>query len=99
MWVFWHQNKWEKYAPMNILRKSKGGDVYQMIWGCFGSNKLGSIMFIDGKINSDKCIELLRLNFLSYLDALINDGAMNIIFQQDNATPHTAKRTRAWMEK
>jgi len=38
-------------------------------------------MFIDGKINSDKYIELLRSNFLLYVDTLINDGATNITFQ------------------
>jgi len=56
-------------------------------------------VFIDGKINSDKYIELLCSNFLPYVDALINDGAMNITFQQDNATPHTAKKSHAWMEE
>jgi len=99
MWVFRHQNKREKYAPTNIHGRSKDGDIYQMIWGCFGSDKLGPIVFIDGKINSDKYIELLRSNFLPYVDALINDGATNITFQQDNATPHTAKKSCAWMEE
>ena len=69
-----------------------------MIWGCFAGNKLGPIVFVDGTVNADKYIELLRETVLPFLDALLEDGTTNIVFQQDNATPHTANRTRAWLE-
>ena len=53
MWVFRHQTKEEKYAPKNVQGKTRDGDVFQMIWGCFVGNKLGPIAFIDGTVNSN----------------------------------------------
>ena len=53
VWVFWHQTKVEKYAPKNVKSKARDGDVFQMIWGCFTSNKLGPIVFLHGIVNSD----------------------------------------------
>ena len=47
MWVFWDQTKEEKYAPKNIQSKTRDGDVFQIIWGCFIGNKLGPIAFIE----------------------------------------------------
>ena len=70
-----------------------------MIWGCFVGGKLGPIVFIDGTINSDKYIELLHKNLLPFIDAVIADGVTNVIFQQDNATPHVSKKTRTWLEE
>src|SRR5579859_4389878 len=39
---------------------------------------------------------LLRNYLLPFIDALVADGAWNIIFQQDNASSHTSKKTREW---
>ena len=69
-----------------------------MIWEHFSGDKLGPIIFIDRTVNADKYIELLHQNLLSFLDACIADSATNVIFQHDNATPHTAKKTCDWLE-
>jgi len=98
VWVFWRQNDREKYAPKNIQGKSKGGNVSQMIWGCFVSDKLGPIAFIDGTINTQVHIDVLADIFLPFIDALSADGITDIVFQQDNATPHTAKRMQRSLE-
>src|SRR5579859_6272898 len=70
-----------------------------MIWGCFAGSKLGPIVFIDGMVNSDKYIELLRENFLPFIDAITADGATSVIFQQDNAMPHVSKKTHTWLKE
>ena len=69
-----------------------------MIWGCFTSTKLGPIVFLNERVNTDVYIIILLENLLPFIDAVITDGATNITFQQDNATPHVAKRTHAWFE-
>ena len=69
-----------------------------MIWGCFTGTKLGPIVFINERVNTDVYITVLHENLLPFIDAIIADGATNFVFQQDNATPHVAKRTRAWFE-
>jgi len=98
LWVFRHQNKQEKYAPKNIRGREKGGGLFQMIWGCFAGSKLGPIVFIDGRVNTDVYIAVLQENLLPFIDAIIADGTTNVIFQQDNATPHVSKSTRLWLE-
>src|SRR5579859_1999550 len=69
-----------------------------MIWGCFSGSKLGPIVFFDGTVNTDVYMATLRDNLLPFIDAVIEDGATNIIFQQDNATPHVSKRTHSWFK-
>ena len=64
-----------------------------MIWGCFIDNKLGPIVFIHGTVNSKAYIDILDQNLIPFIDVLGADGITNVVFQQDNATAHTAKRT------
>ena len=98
VWVFRHQTKKEKYASKNVRGKSRDGDIYQLVWGCFIGNKLGPLVSIDGSITGDKYTTLLRQHFLPYLDALICDGLTGITFQQDNARSHICKKAKAFFE-
>jgi|SRR5579859_285509 len=98
VWVFRHQNKREKYAPQNVRGRAKGGLLFQMIWGCFVGNKLGPIVFIDGTVNSDVYISILQENLLPFIDAIVSDSATDVIFQQDNATPHVSAKTQKWFD-
>jgi len=78
--------------------KKRDRELSQMIWGCFVGDKLGSIVFIDGKIKKEEYIDILRKNLLQFIDALTADGLRGIEFQQDNVRPHTAKMTRDWLK-
>ena len=98
MWIFQRSNQHKKYLRKNIRGRPKGDTLFQMIWECFSGNKLGPIIFVDRTVNADKYIKLLYQNLLSFLDACIADGATNVIFQHDNATLHTAKKTCDWLE-
>jgi transposase len=69
-----------------------------MIWACFVGNKLGPIAFMNSTVNSDVYIDILCNNLLPYLDALANDGISSITFQQDNARPHTSKKTSTFVD-
>jgi len=97
-WVFRHQNKREKYAPQNVRMKSRNGNLLQMIRACFIGNTLGPIVFISDSINQDVYMELLQTEFDPFPNALAADGQTNLEFQQDNACPHTAKRTLEFLE-
>ena len=98
VWVFRHQTKEEKYAPKNVRSKSRDGDIYQMIWGCFVGNKLGPIVSIDSSVTGDVYTTILRDNLLPYLDALASDGITGITLQQDNARSHTCKKAKAFFD-
>ena len=69
-----------------------------MIWGCFAGTKLGPIVFIEGTVNTDVYITLLQDNLIPFIDTIIADGTTDIIFQQDNASPHVSKKTLAWLD-
>ena len=97
-WVFRRQTKHEKYDPKNIRTKLNHGGEKQMIWGCFYGNKLGPIAFIDGTVNSHVYISILQDKLLPFFQALRDDGATDIIFQQDNAKVHTSKLAKAWLK-
>ena len=96
--VFRRKTKAEKYAPKNIQGKRKFGGPSQMVWGCFIGNKLGPLIFIDGTVNKDSYIQLLDKNLLPFIDLLHETGIRNIVFQQDNATSHTAQATQEWLK-
>jgi len=98
LWVFRRQTKYEKYDPKNIRTKLKYGGVKQMVWGCFYGNKLGPIAFIDGSVNSHIYILVLQNKLIPFFQALQEDGATDIIFQQDNAKPHKSKLTEKWLK-
>ena len=98
MHVFRRQNKAETYAIKNIQPKSRGGDISQMIWGCFVGNKLGPIAFIRGTVNQDVYINVLSEMFIPFIDTLAADGLTNVVFQQDNARPHTSKKTKQFLD-
>ena len=98
LWVFRRQTKREKYDPKNIRTKLKYGGVKQMVWGCFCGNKLGPIVFIDGSVNSHVYISVLQDKLVPFFQALHDDGATDIIFQQDNAKVHKSKLTGKWLE-
>jgi len=97
-WVFRRQNKREKYAPRNVRAKARDGNLSQMIWACFVGDKLGPIVFISGSVNQDVYMEMLRTEFDPYLEALTTDAQTTYEFQQDNARPHTAKRTAQFLQ-
>jgi transposase len=97
-WVFRRQNKAETYAAKNIQGKKKGAGLSQMLWGCFIGNKLGPLIFIDGTINKMSYIQVLEQNLLPFIDLLHENSIHNIVFQQDNASPHSAPATQNWLK-
>ena len=96
--VFRRCNKREKYDPKNVQPKSGYGGASQMVWGCFIGDKLGPIVFMDSSITKDVYISMLSGNLLPFIDILHADSQTNVIFQQDNATPHSCKGTKQWLQ-
>ena len=68
-----------------------------MVWACFYNNKLGPMALINGNMNSHVYISILDNKLVPFIDALRQDGASDIAFQQDNSGVHTSKLTTAWL--
>ena len=86
------------YAPKNIKGKKKGSGLSQMVWGCFIGNKLGPLVFIDETVNKEVYIQLLEQNLLPFIDLLHENDIHNVVFQQDNASPHSSRVTQEWLK-
>jgi len=68
-----------------------------MVRGCFISNKLAPLLFIDRTININIYIQLLGQNLIPFIDLLCQNVIHNVAFEQDNAPPHGARATQDWL--
>ncbi len=73
--------------------KHGGGNV--LVWGCMASGGVGNLTFIEGIMNAECYINVLRHNLK---DSARKLGLENTFyFQQDNDPKHTAAKTREWL--
>ena len=66
-----------------------------MVWGCISTDGMGSLHIWKGTINAETYIEVLKQHMLPSRQRLFQGRPC--IFQQDNAKPHTASITTAWL--
>ena len=79
----------------NLIPTVKHGGGSVMVWGCMGYYGVGNLAFIDGIMNAQKYIEVLRSNLK---ESAVKMGlGENFYFQQDNDPKHTAMKTREWL--
>ncbi len=83
-----------------VLRAKEEGDLpacYQhsdqkpaslMVWGCISAYVMGSLHVLEGTMNAERYIKVLEQHMLP---------SRGRVFQQDNAKPHTAAITTAWL--
>ncbi len=83
-----------------VLRANKEGDLpacYQrsiqkpaslMVWGCISAYGMGSLQALDATMNAERYIKVLEQPMRP---------SRQCVFQQDNAKPHTAAITTAWL--
>ncbi len=83
-----------------VLRAKEEGDLpacYQhsvqkpaslMVWGCISAYGMGSLHVLEGTMNAERYIKVLEQHMLP---------SRGRVFQQDNAKPHTAAITTAWL--
>ena len=64
-----------------------------MVWGCMAASGVGSLHRIDGRLNADGYKNILQTKMLPDAARLIGN---RFVFQQDNASIHTARTVRQW---
>lgn len=106
-WVWRKTN--ERYKT-DCLKPTVKNSIGVMVWGCFCNNKLGPLVLVEGTLNSDRYIELLKeylLPFLNNLNEKEEEEELipwflfqeeNYIFQDDNAPCHASIKTKSWKE-
>ena len=64
-----------------------------MCWGCFGALGKVDLAFPSSRINSEEYQGVLESHLLPFLEEF---RLLDITFQQDNASVHVSKSTKAW---
>ena len=72
----------EAYSPKNTVPTVSFGGGSILICGCFSGKGVGKISEIDGKMNAQKCKQILKENLMSSVESL--ELPSDYIFQQDN---------------
>lgn len=81
-----------KYLRSTI--KHSGGNV--MVWGCMAASGVGNLTVINGNMNKEMYLDILRGNLA---ESVRNLGLQQNqwVFQQDNDPKHTAHIVREWL--
>ncbi len=66
-----------------------------MVWGCISAYGMGSLHVLEGTMNAERYIKVLEQHVLPSRRHLFQGRPC--AFQQDNAKPHTAAITTAWL--
>ncbi len=66
-----------------------------MVWGCISANGMGSLHVLEGTMNAERYIKVFEQQMLPSRRRLFQGRPC--VFQQDNAKPHTAAITTAWL--
>jgi len=74
--------------------KHGGGNV--MVWGCMSAKGVGTLHFIDGIMNADMYIDILRDQMLPSVRQL---KQRRYVFQHDNDPKHTAKKVTEFLKQ
>lgn len=88
------RNKGEAFHTDCLKRKVKF-PASLMIWGCMSAQGVGRLQFIDGTVNATGYQEILKTSLLPSIPSLKHEN--KYVFQQDGASCHTAKSTKAWL--
>lgn len=74
--------------------KFGGGSI--MVWGCFTSQGVGNLCWIQGKMNSELYCQILEEDLMGTLD-WYGLRKEDVTFQQDNDPKHTSNKTKDWL--
>ena len=72
--------------------KHGGGGI--MVWGCINAKGVGFLTKVEGRLNGEGYINILKNVLISTTHLLTITSGW--IFQQDNATCHTSRLVREW---
>ncbi|KAG1135083.1 hypothetical protein G6F38_013065 [Rhizopus arrhizus] len=93
----WTWTNGDKLKDFQVQHMIKHGGGSLMLWGCLTWYGVGYLSNIKGSINSDFYIGILEDELMKTID-WYDLQKEDIIFQQDNASIHTAKKVSEWLE-
>ena len=88
-----HSSEPDEILPLNPA--VQGGGFNVMFFGSFSKNAFGQLAAIEGKINSEKYIEMVK----EYIEPELEASEVSLIFMQDNAPCHKTRATLDYLRQ
>lgn len=92
-------NVWRKanqeLAPKNLRPTVKHGGGSVLVWGCMSASGVGNLHFIDGIMDQNMYIDILKKNLKDSATKLGIERSFH--FYQDNDPKHKAHKVRNWL--
>ena len=88
----------ERHIPEYLSKVSGNSNICVLVWGILGYYGVGELVVLQGNVNAVSYIEVLSDNLMLSGNNIFGDNQHPFIFQQDNATPHTAHATQRWLD-
>lgn len=88
----------KRLKPHQVKETKQSGGGKIMVWGCMTYHGVGDASWIPGKINAEAYIDVLKEYVLASRDWYDMDPE-TFIFQQDNASVHTARIVKTFFVK
>lgn len=86
----------EGWRP-DLAARQNGRKFSIMVWGCLCFNDVGNLCQVEGKINSEKYINILDTNLWPVIACHFPDGSY--LFQDDNAPVHRSRLTEEFVAR
>ncbi len=82
-------------GELNLYATVKHGDGGVMVWGCFSGNGVGNLVFIEGTLNKEGYLNILRDNVLQSAEKM--GLGHRFKFWQDNNPKHKSRFCQEWL--
>lgn len=86
----------ESLQPRDVNQTVKHGGGHIKVWGCFSAHGVGPICKIDGNMNKEMYLKILKTHVAETVDFMPYPDE-EIVFQHDNDPKHTAKVVKNWL--
>ena len=84
-----------EFNHQNIKATVKHGGGSVMVWGCISSTGVGSLYFIESKMDKFVYLNILKQNINQSAEKL--SMVNNFSFHQDNGSKHTSGVAKLWL--
>lgn len=87
----------ERYRDPCVLERNRFGGPSVMVWGAINARFRSELVVINGNLTAQGYVnQVLQPTLLPLLDQ--HGGRNQLVFQHDNATPHSARFTRQFLQ-
>ena len=86
----------KKLQILHFFKPTFTNSMSVLVWACIGPNHVGSLVICQRSVNAEYYIEILQDNLFQSVSKIYGDRNCPFIFQQDNATCHSANFTKAF---